>query len=110
MRSLTSAKSANVILNFLKRFRVVFQFNDKRRIIQYLNFLGITSRIREMKGIAFFNFNAEIAIKIRTNTAVGTFYPNDRTNQRLFIFRINHLTCYLKLFGTYTTDDQNKDV
>ena len=106
MRSLTSAKSANVILNFLKRFRVVFQFNDKRRIIQYLNFLGITSRIRELKGIAFFNFNAEIAIKIRTNTAVGTFYPNDRTNQRLFVYCVNYLTSYLKLFSIYTTHEQ----
>lgn len=41
-----------------------YKFNEKRRIIQDLYFLGIVSNIRDIKDCAFFNFNAEIAIKI----------------------------------------------
>ena len=83
-----------------------FQFNDKRRIIQDLNFLGNVSHIREPEDCTFFNFNTEIAIYIGGNTAVGTLNLNGRTNQRLIVFCINNLTRYLILFGTYTTDEQ----
>ena len=37
---------------------VFFLFNDKRRVIQYLYFLGMVSHIREPKDSAFFNINA----------------------------------------------------
>ena len=89
---------------------VFFQFNEKRRVIQDLYFLGMVSHIREPKDSAFFNINAEIAINIGGSTAVGIFNLNERTNKWLFVFRVNHLTCYLKLFGTYTTDEQYKYV
>lgn len=105
MRSLTSAIGYYGYFT-IKHFRVIFQFNDKRRIIQDLYFSGKISIIRELKGIAFLNFNAEIAIKIRTNSAVGTFDLNDRKNQRLFVYCVNYLTSYLKLFSIYTTHEQ----
>ena len=82
---------------------VFFQFNEKRRVIQDLYFLGMVSHLREPKDSAFFNINAEIAINIGGNTAVGTLNLNGRTNQRIF-FCFYHLTCYLKLFGTYIAD------
>ena len=105
MRSLTSAIGYYGYFT-IKHFRVFFQFNEKRRIIQDLYFPGKISHKRKLKGITFFNFNAEIAIKIRTNSAVGTFDLNDRKNQRLFVYCVNYLTSYLKLFSIYTTHEQ----
>ena len=81
-----------------------FHFNEKSRIIQDLYYLGIESHIRELKDFTFFNFNAEIAIKISVDNAMGTLDSNGRANQLLIIVcSINHLTRYLKLLGTYTT-------
>ncbi len=81
------------------------KFYEKRRIIQDLYFLGKVSDIRELKDFTFFNFNAEIAINIGGDNAVGTHDCNARTNHRLIVF-INHSTRYLKLFGIYTTGEQ----
>ena len=81
------------------------KFYEKRRIIQDLYFLGIVSVIRELKDCAFFNVNAEIAINIGVDKAMGTQDCNTRTNHRLIGF-INHRTSYLKLFGIYTTGEQ----
>ncbi len=81
-----------------------FHFNEKSRIIQDLYYLGIESYIRELKDFTFFNFNAEIAIKIGADNAMGTHDCNGRTNQLLIIVCcINHLPRYRKLFSTYTT-------
>ena len=103
MRSLTSAIGYYGYF-IIKRFRVIVQFNDKRRIIQDLYFPGKISHKRKLKGITFFNFNAEIAIKISVDNAMGTHDGNGRANQLLIIVcSINHLTRYLKRLGTYTT-------
>ena len=81
-----------------------FHFNEKSRIIQDLYYLGIESHIRELKDCAFFNFDAEIAIKIGADNAMGTLDSNGRANQLLIIVcSINHLSRYRKLLGTYTT-------
>ena len=81
-----------------------FHFNKKSRIIQDLYYLGIESHIRELKDFTFFNFDAEIAIKISVDNAMGTHDGNGRANQLLIIVcSINHLTRYLKRLGTYTT-------
>ena len=84
---------------------MIFQFNNKRRIIQDLYFLGSVSHKRELKDCTFFNFNVEIAVNIGVSTATSIDVINARTDQWLIVFIINHLTRYLKLFGTDTTGE-----
>ena len=95
----------NDMLNWTKaEFIPYFHFNEKSRIIQDLYYLGIESHKRELKDFTFFNFDAEIAIKICVDNAMGTLDSNGRANQLLIIVCcINHLTRYLKLLGIYTT-------
>ena len=81
------------------------KFYEKSRIIQDLYFPRIVSVIRELKDFTFFNVNAEIAINIGVDKAMGTQDYNTRTNHRLIGF-INHCTSYIKLFGIYTTGEQ----
>ena len=100
----------NDMLNWTEaEFIPRFHFNEKRRIIQDLYYLGIESNKRELKDLIFFNFNAEIAIKIGADTAMGTHDSNASANQLLIIVcSINHLTRYHKLLGTYTAGAQNE--
>lgn len=87
-------------------FNPLFHFNDKRRIIQDLYILVIKSYTGELKDCTLLNFNAEFSITIGGCAAVGSAYLNGRTNHLIIEpVYINHPTCYLERFSTYTTSE-----